>query len=147
MHFRCSRKRLDLGHCRLNHTPVRRFTVGQTVNIARFVGRIRFPNGAPSLKSLITGSRFVNNTRLTTLYPPESIRVTQSNMFNGCSNLRVVIIPYVLSIQAATFANCTLLRTITLPRSVISLGISIFQNCSLDRLTLLFPAQLLIFHQ
>ena len=50
--------------------------------------------------------------------------------FNGCSNLKKVVIPKTITkIGACAFGNCSSLTTISIPKSVVSIGYGAFLRC------------------
>ena len=61
----------------------------------------------------------------------EGVTNVVENAFNGCSNLKTVIIPSsVTSIGKSAFAYCTNLTSIEIPNSVTSIGPETFNRCS-----------------
>ncbi|MBO5674669.1 MAG: leucine-rich repeat domain-containing protein [Paludibacteraceae bacterium] len=68
---------------------------------------------------------------------PENV-TTLSGAFNGCSQLKNVILPpTIVSIGENTFKDCKSLPTIALPQSLTTIGKSAFEGCaSLDNIVL-----------
>jgi len=67
-----------------------------------------------------------------TLSTHESYYTLDTNMFRGCTSLTDIVIPNnIKAIKERVFESCTSLRTITIPSSVISMMSNVFNQCDL----------------
>lgn len=85
---------------------------------------------------------FSNNSELTSIILPTTIKEISKNAFSNCPQLKHITIPYgVPAILDNTFSNCINLEKIYLPQSVTRIDENAFLNCqSLTEFT--FPANL-----
>jgi uncharacterized repeat protein (TIGR02543 family) len=104
--------------------------------------------------TIIADSAFKNNTAITSVTIPETVKSVGNYAFDGCSSLSLITIPssvtsigynafygcknlYSITIPSSvtlikdeTFYGCTSLSSITIPQSVIAIGSRTFQNCT-----------------
>ena len=75
---------------------------------------------------------FQNNTKITKVVIPDTVRFINGNAFRGCSKLESVNIPELVTTLSgyAMFMDCTSLKSIVIPNSVKELGQSIFDGCT-----------------
>ena len=59
---------------------------------------------------------------------PNSVREIESNAFVNCNKLNQIIIPEGVKSIWCTFSSCTSVTSITIPKSVISIGSGVFSN-------------------
>ena len=79
----------------------------------------------------IAANAFSNNTRITSITIPETVRTIGSNSFAGCTNLKTVVLPeYLDRIEDSAFYNCRMLREIEIPNTVSYIGSQAFYYCS-----------------
>ena len=79
----------------------------------------------------IAANAFSNNTRITSITIPETVRTIGSNSFAGCINLKTVVLPeYLDRIEDSAFYNCRMLREIEIPNTVSYIGSQAFYYCS-----------------
>lgn len=64
---------------------------------------------------------------------PRSVRAVGNNAFEGCRNLQAVELGNVATIGDFAFADCSCLKSVSLPESVVSVGDCAFADC--DALT------------
>jgi len=76
-------------------------------------------------------SRFLSESKITSIHIPNSVITIGSNAFYNCAGLTSIDIPNsVTTIGAAAFSGCNGLTAITIPNSVTSIGLSAFRNCN-----------------
>lgn len=74
---------------------------------------------------------FAAVTTLTYFEGPEvTFEIGGAQAFGGCTGLQTLKLPKIRSLPVNICKNCTALRTLTLPASLISVGRSAFLNCS-----------------
>lgn len=74
---------------------------------------------------------FRNNTKITSIVLPETLKVVGSSAFAYCENLETVIFKGKLTqISNSAFRYCTDLKEITLPSSVSIIAESAFSHCT-----------------
>ncbi|MGI6451701.1 MAG: leucine-rich repeat domain-containing protein [Desulfitobacteriia bacterium] len=74
---------------------------------------------------------FSNNTTLTSVEMPDTLKTIYRNAFAGCTNLESVHLGNnVSTISTYAFDGCTSLKSIAIPNSVTSLGTYAFRGCS-----------------
>ena len=79
----------------------------------------------------IAANAFSNNTRITSIIIPETVRTIGSNSFAGCTNLKTVVLPEHLErIEDSAFYNCRMLRKIEIPNTVSYIGSQAFYYCN-----------------
>ena len=79
----------------------------------------------------IAANAFSNNTRITSITIPETVRTIGSNSFAGCTNLKTVVLPeYLDRIEDSAFYNCRMLREIEIPNTVSYIGSQAFYYCN-----------------
>ena len=79
----------------------------------------------------ISGHAFYEQTNLTSIELPNSIRIIGNGAFYGCSNLKSINIPEnVETIGGSVFSGCTSLNIVDIPTSVTSIGSNAFYGCS-----------------
>ncbi len=99
-----------------------------TVNDAAVVDVPAVVEGCPV--TVIYDRAFENNTTITTVNLPNSIKTIKSYAFSNCSNLVSLNIPQNLKIVGNfAFNNCINIKSIQLPDSVISIGENAFRSC------------------
>jgi hypothetical protein len=77
----------------------------------------------------IGANAFANNTKITSVHIPNSVKVIGIGAFQNCPSLTSVSIPSsVTEIGYYAFLKCTNLSAITIPSSVKSIGYSAFQS-------------------
>ena len=94
-------------------------------------------NGLPV--TTVTASAFENNTTLTKISLPASIKTIEAKAFKHCQALTTVTIhaTSMQKIDTEAFYGCTALTSITLPSELGAFGTSVFHNCTaLPRITL-----------
>lgn len=78
----------------------------------------------------IDSGTFANNTRITGVTLPSTLKKIGNSVFSGCSTLRTVEIPEgVESIGDSAFSGCSNLKSIELPKGVLSIGHHAFAYC------------------
>ena len=71
------------------------------------------------------------NSSLTQVFIPNSVKHIGSGAFRGCTNLTSVTLPNsVTSIGSGAFKGCTGLTSVIIPNSVTSIGSSAFDGCT-----------------
>lgn len=79
----------------------------------------------------IGANAFQNNSKITSVVLPETIKTIGSNSFMGCSNLRTITLPEHLErIEDSAFYNCRLLNEIEIPNTVSYIGSQAFHYCT-----------------
>lgn len=79
----------------------------------------------------IGANAFQNNSQITSVVLPESIRTIGSNAFMGCANLRTITLPENLErIESSAFYNCRLLDDVEIPNTVSYIGSQAFHYCT-----------------
>ena len=74
---------------------------------------------------------FSNNTKLTSIKIPETVKTIGTSAFMGCTNLKSVVLPENLErIEDSAFYNCRMLKNIDIPNSVSYLGTQAFYYCN-----------------
>lgn len=73
---------------------------------------------------------FCNDSNLTTVILPESLKYIGLQSFIGCGMTNITIPNNVTTIGNMAFFGCTSLTTINLPSSLTSLGTSVFVRCT-----------------
>ncbi len=88
--------------------------------------------------TIIGDSLFYFHRELTSITIPDSVKIIESDAFQGCSSLTSIVIPYgVESIKRFTFAECTSLSSVTIPDSVSRISNFAFGECrSLTSITI-----------
>jgi hypothetical protein len=82
-------------------------------------------NGTSSLVNIEIPAQITNPANSTTY----TVTTVANNAFNGCSNLKSVILPSTITtILANAFKNCTILKTIKLSASLTEINSSAFYN-------------------
>jgi len=72
-----------------------------------------------------------NNSAITSIELPESIRTIGYNAFEGCTNLERIVIPEgVEIIERCAFRGCTSLVEVVLPQTLKKIDSSAFGNCT-----------------
>ena len=95
----------------------------------------------------IAANAFSNNTKITSITIPESVRTVGSNAFTGCTNLRTVVLPENLDrIEDSAFYNCRQLREINIPNTVSYIGPQAFYYCN-NLQTINIPTNLTTIYQ
>jgi len=86
-------------------------------------------NGLPVTQ--IADNGFSNNTTMTSITIPSSVKSIGNNAFSGSIRLASITIPNsVTSIGNSVFSGCTGLTDITIPESVRSIGENAFSGCT-----------------
>lgn len=79
----------------------------------------------------IESNAFKNNTKITKVIIPGTVRFINGSAFRGCSKLVSINIPEaVTTLSGYTFMDCTSLESIVIPNTVTSLGDNIFNGCT-----------------
>lgn len=79
----------------------------------------------------IAANAFSNNSKITAITIPETVRTIGSNAFSGCVNLKTVVLPENLErIEDSAFYNCRQLREIEIPNTVSYIGPQAFYYCN-----------------
>lgn len=79
----------------------------------------------------IGANAFQNNSKITSVVLPETVKTIGSNAFMGCSNLRTITIPENLErIEDSAFYNCRLLDGVELPNTISYIGSQAFHYCT-----------------
>lgn len=74
---------------------------------------------------------FLNNTKITSVTLPETLKTIGSRVFEGCTALRSVSIPdSVTRIESEAFRGCTSLETVKLPSSLEEINWGTFEGCT-----------------
>ncbi len=90
----------------------------------------------------IGADAFSENTTLTTVSIPQSVRTIGAGAFQNCTSLTSASIAAgVTDISQSAFKGCTSLATANLPATVTSIGASAFEDCTVLK-TLTLPASL-----
>lgn len=81
---------------------------------------------------------FLNNTEITGVVFPETLKEIGARAFEGCTAIKSIVIPDgVTRIQGEAFKGCTALKSVKLPSSLSSIEYSLFENCSsLDEISI-----------
>ncbi|GHV14417.1 hypothetical protein FACS189491_10700 [Spirochaetia bacterium] len=86
-------------------------------------------NGSPVIG--IEDYAFANNTSITSVVIPDSVKNIGDNVFQNCTALTSVTLPvYLKKIDNNAFSGCTSLRTVTIPNGVTKIGFQAFQGCT-----------------
>ena len=88
--------------------------------------------------TIIGGYAFEDNTNLTSITFPSSLKEISDGVFSGCSNLAEINLPNGLTrIGNYAFNGCSLITSVVIPNTVETIGGSSFEGCtSLRKLTL-----------
>jgi len=79
----------------------------------------------------VAGHAFEENTEITNVIIPDSVRVLGDQAFQGCKGLTEIFIPNnVTYLGVNAFMNCTGLENITIPSATTSVSKAAFQLCS-----------------
>ena len=81
----------------------------------------------------VKGNAFKNNTVLTAIYLPESVKEISAKAFDGASMLQSVEFyssPESLTIGASAFIGCSSLKTFKLPDTTCEVGANAFGGCT-----------------
>ena len=78
----------------------------------------------------VADNGFENNTNLTTITLPESIKTVGGKAFYGCSKLSAVTFNGQTAIGDEAFRNCTSLINVSLPSGLKTIGDRAFQNAN-----------------
>jgi dextranase len=93
----------------------------------------------------IDSKAFQNNSQITSVVIPSSVRNIGSYAFSGCTSLyKAEINAAITIINSYTFYGCTGLSSVVLPSSITTIGESAFENCSALR-NITFPEKLTTF--
>ncbi|MBQ9603920.1 MAG: leucine-rich repeat domain-containing protein, partial [Firmicutes bacterium] len=80
----------------------------------------------------IANSAFKNNTNLTSVTIPESIKIISMNAFDSCSSLADITIPdTVEAIDSSAFWGCTSLTSIDIPEGIDTVSLHCFYGCTM----------------
>lgn len=83
------------------------------------------------------GNLYLNNTKVTALTIPSTVKALNDYVFDGGSCITDVTIPAsVTAIGRAAFNQCTGMKSITIPGSVTSIGAYAFADCALTNITI-----------
>ncbi|MGM9679891.1 MAG: leucine-rich repeat protein, partial [Eubacteriales bacterium] len=78
----------------------------------------------------IAGEAFKNNTSVTSVLLPDTVKRIGNKAFYGCSSLQTIDLSYELTyIGADAFRNCTSLTSIDIPNKVTFVGDHAFNSC------------------
>ncbi|MBR0263111.1 MAG: leucine-rich repeat domain-containing protein [Bacteroidaceae bacterium] len=118
-------------------------TENNTYALTDYTGDIIVPSsisfsGNSYLVTGVTEAAFINNTQLTRLTLPSSVKVVGEMAFFGCSALLEVTLPEGLTaIPDYCFQNCKAMTTIHMPQHLNKIGKDAFKSCTkLERLTI-----------
>lgn len=79
----------------------------------------------------IAANAFSNNSKITSITIPETVRTIGSNAFSGCVNLKTVVLSENLDrIEDSAFYNCRQLKEIEIPNTVSYIGPQAFYYCN-----------------
>ncbi len=95
-------------------------------------GPVVIPDSINSHPVIAIGpAAFSNQTAITSVTIPDSVKVIYHSAFSGCSNLIAAAIGNgVTTIGVSAFQNCTRLIAVTIPDSTATIGDSAFSNCA-----------------
>ena len=80
--------------------------------------------------TVINFHAFANNTDLTAVILPNTMKDIRDYAFIGCSNLTSIILPdSIVSIGSSAFTDCVQLASVTIPKSVAEIGNNPFPGC------------------
>ena len=96
-------------------------------------GEVVVPSVAPNGRSVdqIAVGGYQNNTGITSVILPNSVRIINNNAFRGCTGLTSIVIPEgVTNINDYSFQGCTGLTSVTIPASMVNINAQSFQDCT-----------------
>lgn len=83
----------------------------------------------PERKIVTIGSRAFENSELTKIFLPVTVKVIEFGAFNGCKITAITIPDSVQTIESYAFQECTNLETIEIPEQVKSISEGAFMGC------------------
>ena len=80
----------------------------------------------------IGANAFQNNTKITSVVLPETIKTIGSNAFAGCLNIETLTLPENLErIESSAFYNCRRIKEVVIPNTVSYIGPQAFHYCNM----------------
>lgn len=96
-------------------------------------------NQTNGIKFLQDEADFIENKLNLTEYTNEIVSIIHSGMFQGCTNLSMLCLPNVHTIEDNAFQGCVALSSVILPKGY-SIGSSAFNGCTNLSLVALFDS-------
>ena len=98
----------------------------------QFKSEINIPEQIGDFKVLKLGDNlFLNQTNITKVTMPDSVKVVGTGVFMGCNNLVSVKLSNRIEVLSGdTFRNCSKITSVELPESLYNIRYSAFQNCN-----------------